>query len=103
MRADATYLRQDFSVMHDVNNPAFGRSAGRFDYLVRTRNATQEEIAAAEATPAESAANYPQREAVLYALQKLTGQNPGRKAEDWQRVLETPKEFLVSQQAGPDF
>ncbi len=71
VRADVSYLQQDFSVMHEDNE--------RFDYLVRTREATPEEVAAAEVIPPESTEQYPQREAVLYALRNLTGRSPG----DW--------------------
>lgn len=80
VRADVTYLRQDFSVMHPSN---CGNPAERIDYLVRNREATPGEIAEAGKHPLEEVPPYPQREAVLYALQKLTGQNPGTRSEDW--------------------
>ena len=79
VRADVTYLRQDFSLMHAQRT---GQAGTRFDYLVRTRNATEEEIASAEATPADSVATYPQREAVLYAIQELTRENRGTEREN---------------------
>jgi hypothetical protein len=84
VRADVTYLRQDFSVMHTVEDARAWPERQRFDYLVRTREATPEETIAQD-TPAAAEAifNYPQRDAVLYALRKLTGRNAGTSAADW--------------------
>ncbi len=75
VRADVTYLRQDFSVVFVADRAQFPNRAQRVDYLVRTREATPEEIAAAQNHPAETSAPYPQRDAVRYALQKLTGKS----------------------------
>ena len=84
VRADVTYLRQDFSVMHEVADARPWPDRQRFDYFVRTRKATAEEIAAAKTSPAEET-NSPQREAVLSALRELTGRNLGAQSADWQR------------------
>jgi hypothetical protein len=65
VRADVTYLRQDFSVFQPVDNADPWPTMQRFDYVVRVRPATAEE----KAQPA--ARNYPQRQAVLYALKTL--------------------------------
>jgi hypothetical protein len=86
VRADVTYLRQDFSVMHVVENPKSWPERQRFDYLVRTREATPEEIAAQNAIPQKAEAQYPQREAVLTVLRKLTGQNAGTESQAWRRL-----------------
>ena len=87
VRADITYLRQDFSVMHTVEDVKFWPERQRFDYLVRTREATDEEISAGLSG---SRFDYPQRDAVLYALQKLTGRNEGKTAEAWRRIAAVP-------------
>jgi hypothetical protein len=67
VRADVTYVRQDFSVPQPVaragNWPAFQR----YDYLVRTRYPTDVELRWKES------AAYPQREAVRWALSELAG------------------------------
>jgi hypothetical protein len=68
VRADVTYLRQDFSVMQPVKNPGPWPVKQRFDYVVQTRPATTAEIAAKVENPN---ATYPQREAVLYAIKEL--------------------------------
>ena len=39
VRADVTYLRQDFSVMQSVENPGKWPALQRFDFLVRIRPA----------------------------------------------------------------
>jgi hypothetical protein len=60
----------------------------RFDYFVRAREASPDEVAAmlagAEQQPSPS---YPQREAVLLALRKLTGLDAGDSAADWRKAL----------------
>lgn len=83
VRADITYLRQDFSVMQQAGQGNFNRSSQRIDYLVWTREATTEEVTQADSDFSEKPPSYPQRDAVLHALRKLTGQNPGTQAEDW--------------------
>jgi hypothetical protein len=75
VRADITYLRQDFSVIHVAQStsasdpwPMFQR----FDFLVRTRTLPpdeQDRLNKAPSTEIDS----PQREALLYALRRLTG------------------------------
>jgi hypothetical protein len=70
VRADVTYLKQDFSVYQPVENPGQWPLMQRYDYLVRTRKVeTAAELAGRQKKPD---ANYPQREAVLFALNELT-------------------------------
>lgn len=88
VRADVTYLRQDFSVMHKVDNAKPWPDRQRFDYFVRTREATSEELAFAKTTPAEHRTQYSQRDAVLYALRKLTGKDAGTQSHDWRELLD---------------
>jgi hypothetical protein len=74
VRADIVYFRQDFSVMHEVENPDKWPTVQRFDYLVRKRELTAVEIAklpGAAQGKAGAKTTYPQREAVQYALHKL--------------------------------
>jgi hypothetical protein len=72
VRADVTYLRQDFSVLHKVEGAAPWPEWQRFDYLVRARPATTSESAAALAAPTRlRPAEGPYRSAVLFALGRL--------------------------------
>ncbi|MBL8798415.1 MAG: HEAT repeat domain-containing protein [Planctomycetia bacterium] len=70
VRADITYLRQDFSVMQEVDKPGKWPKMQRFDYLVRRRPEKPEE--AYHRVQRTAAGNYPQRQAVLFALRELS-------------------------------
>jgi HEAT repeat protein len=93
VRGDITFLRQDFSVSQTVANPPLPNVPGpqpltvemRFDYFVRARRATPEEARASEDTG--SSPNYPQRDAVLFALRGLTGQDAGSTTQAWQQLF----------------
>jgi hypothetical protein len=72
VRADIVYFRQDFSVMHAVDNPNKWPKMQRFDYLVRKRELTAKEVAAlAPDSPTRKTKPDPQREAVRYAIRVL--------------------------------
>jgi hypothetical protein len=79
IRADITYFRQDFSVMQLVGP---GAEPLRFDFLVRTRPVTSEEMRLLKKRP-ELHPALRQKESVLFALRELTGKDPGRTLEDW--------------------
>jgi HEAT repeat protein len=83
VRADITYLKQDFSVMLEVANPGLWPARQRFDFFVRERlaNATdyQKSAARQKAGPREL------QRAAHYALRSLTGNDPGPSAADWKR------------------
>ena len=68
-RADVTYLRQDFSVVHAVEEHGPWPEQQRFDYFVRERQLTEQE--AAELSQHASSEVYPQRAAVLFAMRML--------------------------------
>ena len=90
MRADITFLRQDFSVqLPEFHLPAAQGAvpAVRFDFLVRTRRLTKLDVARVNEPQGET--SYPQREAVLFALRELTGKNAGVATEDWMRLFPT--------------
>jgi hypothetical protein len=67
VRADVTYLRQDFSVPQPVARAGAWPTYQRYDYLVRTRYPTDAELHRDPAT------SYPQREAIRWALRELAG------------------------------
>jgi outer membrane biosynthesis protein TonB len=90
IRADVTYLRQDFSLIHLVPEPDKWPRRQRFDYLVRIRELTADEVSRLTATKdrdAEDPATYPQRRAVLWALCELTGKDLGLRSDDWQAYV----------------
>jgi hypothetical protein len=88
VRADVTYLRQDFSLTERVAKPDKWPKVQRFDYVVRTRELTAEEAAAHEKKPRKPGpASYPQREAVLFALRELTGFDAGQDSAAWYELL----------------
>jgi hypothetical protein len=93
VRADITFLRQDFSVRLPVPRLTptprpgpLGDPKQRFDYVVRTRRLTPTEMKLFKARPPADPMDYPQRDAVLFALRQLTGQDPGKTTEDWMRL-----------------
>jgi hypothetical protein len=81
-RIDVTYLRPDFALMLDVANPGLWPARQRYDFLVRTRPAHADDVVtdAVDGT-------YPQREAALRALRRLTGQDLGDRSDDWRAGL----------------
>jgi hypothetical protein len=87
VRADVTYLRQDFSTVQAVEDHGKWPRLQRFDYLVRKRELGKEEVARLEKAEAGKPTSYPQREAVLWALRELTGEDMGDKSEDWYQLL----------------
>jgi hypothetical protein len=87
VRADITYLRQDFSLNQVVKDPGKWPAMQRFDFLVRTR----------ELTPAEAAAEQPKghvdveyRQAINFALRALTGIDAPPSAQEWRKALKPP-------------
>jgi hypothetical protein len=82
-RADVTYLKQDFSVVHTVSNPGKRSPLQRFDYLVRTRFATSGER---EIEPHRRSV-HARIDAIIFALRELTGEDHGRNAKAWTHWL----------------
>jgi hypothetical protein len=85
VRADITYLKQDFAAQQPVARPDVWPTNQRFDYLVRTRPATMRDIEIASRKA--PMASYPQRESVLFALRELTGKDAGLSADAWRPVV----------------
>jgi HEAT repeat protein len=82
IRADITYLRQDFSVQQSVPLEA---APLRFDYMVRTRLLTSKELRELHRVT-DDLPTYPQREAVLHALRELTGRDAGPTTAAWEAL-----------------
>jgi hypothetical protein len=92
VRADITYLRQDFSAIQPVPDHGRWPTYQRFDYLVRTRELTAEERAAEDRRKEQPRpVSYPQRNAVLFALRELTGVDAGDSSADWYQLLWTAR------------
>jgi hypothetical protein len=91
VRADITYLKQDFSVVQPVPNSGKWPGNQRYDYLVRTRPLTTAERTAFGKLQKdkEPPALSEQHEAVLFALRELTGKNLGSTYEEWKPLLQT--------------
>ena len=85
VRADTTFLKQDFSVMQPVINSGTWRGNQRFDYLVRTRSATATEILRAKGKDSQTGQEY--ADAVHFALKAITGRDEGKTYESWQPLL----------------
>jgi hypothetical protein len=72
VRADVTYLRQDFSLLQEVPSAAPWPDRQRFDFLVRERVLTEEEAQAYQAELGGPEESSPYRQAARSALRKLT-------------------------------
>jgi hypothetical protein len=84
VRADVTYLRPDFSLKQAVADPEPWPANQRYDYLIRMRALTPAEARRWDhgaKLPEAKTANYPQRQAVLFALRQLTGKDASVAAE----------------------
>jgi hypothetical protein len=90
VRADVTYLRQDFSLLQQVVKPDKWPAWQRFDFLVRTRELPAQEAAELDKGGPHRQLVYPQRDAVLFALRELTGEDLGPGSAGWQRFLLGP-------------
>jgi hypothetical protein len=92
IRADATYLRQDFSAMLPVENADPWPHYQRYDFLVRNR--TVDDVEAKEVAdklrPTREGEISPYHRAALFALREMTGLE-ATSAADWRRLLKLPK------------
>lgn len=79
IRADVTYLRQDFSLLQVVKDAAPWPESQRFDFLVRTREVSLKEVEAFDAWRRNQGADYisPYQRAIGSALRALTARNAG--------------------------
>jgi hypothetical protein len=90
VRADVTYLRQDFSLRQPVKDAAPWPELQRFDFLVRTRTLTAKEAEAYRQWRDQQGTDYqsPHHQAALAALRALTGRDaPAPTAQAWRRLL----------------
>ena len=90
VRADVTYLRQDFSVLQPVENNGPWPKEQRFDYLVQNKKLNTR--LATQAIGDISKQRNLNRESIVYALRELTGQRPANDSyETWKAILKKRK------------
>jgi hypothetical protein len=82
VRADVTYLRQDFSTMLEVKDHGAWPAKQRFDFVIRVRPLTKE-----EAMKYRGPEYSEHKQAVRYALHALTGIDAGLSAAAWRQAL----------------
>jgi hypothetical protein len=91
VRADVTYLRQDFSILLSPGTTnGEEESLRRFDFLVRVRELNDKEIAQIRALRSSKTgvlAISDQKKAIVYALKGLSGKNAGSDSAAWRSVL----------------
>src|SRR5437016_3434226 len=89
VRADITYLRQDFSVVQPVAKAGKWPGNQRYDYVLRIRPATRPELKVFQQLEKEDKLpkTYAQRDAVLFGLRQVTKHDAGESYEDWSREL----------------
>ncbi len=82
VRAEVTYLKQDFSVMQPVTQL-------RLDYLVRIRplNSAEQTALDKKQKTASPQAISEHKQAILYALRSLTGRDAGASVQGWREVV----------------
>jgi HEAT repeats len=89
VRADITFLRQDFSVVQPVPNSGKWPGNQRYDYVLRERPLTKPEQKAFQQLEKDQKLPkaYPQRDAVLFALRQLTQRDAGDTYDEWRADL----------------
>jgi hypothetical protein len=88
VRADITYLRQDFSVLMPVADAHPWPEMQRFDFLVRTRVVEGDELAKMQKAMERPAAYLSeQHKEALRVLRQLSGQDAAQTQGEWRRVL----------------
>ena len=95
VRANTTYLRQDFSVVQPVKDNGKWAANQRYDYVVRVRPLNAAEAKQYQQIEAKASAQktYPQREAVLAALRGVTKVDAGETYELWSNKLKDLQEL----------
>jgi hypothetical protein len=89
VRFDVTYLRQDFSMLQPVADANPWPEMQRFDFLVRSRELTDEEaqVYREKLAKSESGEFSPYQSAALAALRELTGRDTEPTPEAWRQLL----------------
>ncbi|MBY0228426.1 MAG: SMP-30/gluconolactonase/LRE family protein [Gemmataceae bacterium] len=96
VRADVTYLKQDFSVSLPVSDHGAWPAAQRYDFFVRERLARESEVGGEPVLVSD------QHKAAFFALRELTGLDPGPTASDWKKAMRGQEIDLRVRYAGLD-
>ena len=83
IRADVQFLHQDFSITFPIGKPYLEVQGLRFDYIVRTRPLKGAELRDWKKQPPPDQTLYAQRDATLFALRALTGNDVGPTTAAW--------------------
>ena len=101
VRADITYLKQDFSVVQPVVNHGPWPSKQRFDYVVQQTPVKGAKVDHTKKRIAD--AKNLNREAIIFALHKLSSLNPeDNSSESWKEILAAQNAALLAQADGSD-
>ncbi|HMF17571.1 MAG TPA: hypothetical protein VKE98_10215 [Gemmataceae bacterium] len=91
VRIDVTYLRQDFSVKLPVVDAKPWPDMQRFDFLVRTRQVSEQEAKAYGELLRPAKGLTPYQQVALTTLRTMTGQDAEPTAAAWRRLLAEKK------------
>jgi hypothetical protein len=94
VRADITYIKQDFSARQPVAHHGTWPEVQRFDFFVRIRRASENEICMARVRE-KAHGTYPQRDAVLFALRELKSKDPTTTPDQDQPVVMRDRQRLL--------
>ena len=96
VRADITYLRQDFSVVQPVANHGPWPEQQRFDYVIQQTPMKRSKVNRTK-KKFDKAKNL-NREAIIFALQKLSNLSPeDNSSESWKEILEAQNAAVLAQ------
>ena len=85
IRADVTYLKEDFSVVQPVKDAGPWPSDQRIDYVVRKKKLTPAEAEKVARQISQSPNRY--LNAIIFALRELTGETPrDNSSKNWRRI-----------------
>jgi hypothetical protein len=87
VRADVTYLRQDSSVVQAVEDSEPWPAVQRFDFLVRTRVLSPQELEKKNAESSPDRGESLHRQTLLYVLRELTGKDGGDDSQRWRQLV----------------
>lgn len=93
IRADVTYLKQDFSIKYTVIDDSKWPSQMRFDFVTRIRPATSEEYNSASARDDD---NLEFKKPLVFALRRLNEIDHGDSVEAWKENLSADVSLVSS-------
>ena len=96
VRADVTYIQQDFSVIQPVENPGPWPKMQRYDYVVQTRELTP--VEKQKWARVDRNRKNAHRDSVVFALKELTGKKPAKDtSKHWRQAVDEFKREKLEQ------